>query len=194
MASFDKNKWYQIYANNTKDGAFVGTQLYNNSTTGAIFYTYSGANTTKGDQRWQFYPVDSSSGASNTYIIRSSDSGPEGVLGTKFNATAPEGILCQMIRSNVSDESIYWSVEPWHDGTFYMTNRRNASGWHFAAKKSGGATYMDSNLTAPQDWQRLGFAPVRSIDDGRFSTVKVCLCGLGWVGHFWGIMTNMCMR
>lgn len=182
MANFDSSQWYHLYVNNNKSNAFIGTTLYTaNGTAGAVFY--KPANLTESDQRWQIYAINQT-----FYVLRSKEGGPDAFLGTAFseNETTPGQTRAHMIRGNVSDDSIYWKVTPWGDGTFFLTNKENGTSWHLGRKASDGLAAMDSNITAPQNGQRWSFETIQDIKNDRFSTVNVrCPPGL------WLVVTRL---
>jgi hypothetical protein len=83
-----------------------------------------------------------------------------------------------MVKGNISDESVFWSIEPWGDGTFYMVNEANGTDWHLA--NHNGGIILDSNITVPEGGkppggQRWTLNPIENakIDDERFSSVEV---------------------
>lgn len=169
MANFDSNQWYHLYVNENKNQALVGASLsaQSNGTRGSAFF--QAANLTQPNQRWQFYAVNST-----FYVLRTSKGGPDAFLSTKFeeDESTPGQTQPQMIRGNVSDDSVYWRVSPWGDGTFFLTNKENGTAWHLE-RKPNALLAMDSNITQPQDGQRWLFDTIATINNERFSTVNV---------------------
>ncbi|KAF2477542.1 uncharacterized protein BDR25DRAFT_274753 [Lindgomyces ingoldianus] len=166
MANFDSNQWYQLYVNQNKDSSLLGTNLYKNGESGAVFF-----NTTDTDlpgQRWQIYSVN------DTYVLRNKDGGTNAFLGTKYEPTetTPGQTQALMIKNTISDDAVYWTVTPWGDGTFYLTNGENGTSWHLK-KKANGLLALDSNITAPQNGQRFSFKTIGAINDKKFSSVNV---------------------
>ncbi|ORY11899.1 hypothetical protein BCR34DRAFT_601019 [Clohesyomyces aquaticus] len=167
MANFDSNQWYQLYVNEDPDTSLYGSNLYDkNLTTGTVFF--NSTHTDKPGYRWQIYSID------NTYVLRNQDGGPQGFLGTKYDAKEPTPgqTRGQMVRGNVSDASVYWTISPWGDGTFYLTNDQNGTEWHLLRKGNAGIA-MSSNITEPQDGQRFSFKTITAINDQKMSTVNL---------------------
>ena len=77
-----------------------------------------------------------------------------------------------MRNSTLSDDSMFWNISPWGDGTFFFTNAANGTAWHLDVKPNS-IMVMSSNITAPQDRQRFTFNQLRIIDDESFSSVVV---------------------
>jgi hypothetical protein len=167
MANFDSNQWYQLYVNQNDDNALYGTNLFDKGLTGAVYF--NATDTDRPGYRWQIYSMPN-----DTYVIRNSDAGANGFLGTKFapNEDTPGQTQGQMIRGNISDASIFWSIEPWGDGTFFLTNAANTTKWHLL-RKGNGRIAMSSNITAPQNGQRFSFKTITAINDKKLSTVNV---------------------
>ncbi|KAF1961903.1 hypothetical protein CC80DRAFT_436314 [Byssothecium circinans] len=166
MANFNPNRWYHVFPNQDPKTGLVGTSLFKDKVAGSVFY--SGANVTRREQQWQFYPIDS-----EYYVLRTSEGGPEGFLGATISAneTSPGHTRARMTRGNVLDDSVYWKIEPWKDGTFFMWNKRNESSWHLG--KNASTVFMDSNITAPRNGQRLSFSAIKEINAKQFSTVNL---------------------
>ncbi|KAK0115561.1 hypothetical protein ONS95_000163 [Cadophora gregata] len=167
MANFASDHWQQIYIGDSADGgqSASGTSLYNNSLTGAIFFTET--NTTKAQQLWQLYPFNST-----YYVLRSKDSGPLGYLTVKFQANedTPGKTVPLMTNASIADSSMFWQIQPWGDGTFFMTNAANGTAWHLE-KKRNSLMAMSSNITAPQDGQRFSFKQLGQIQNTNYATV-----------------------
>ncbi|KAF2686253.1 hypothetical protein K458DRAFT_209728 [Lentithecium fluviatile CBS 122367] len=62
------------------------------------------------------------------------------------------------------------NVDPWGDGSFYLTNYENGSDWHLAERDT--ATVMDSNVTEPQPGQKFPWATISAIDDEAYYMVN----------------------
>lgn len=169
MANFETNQWYQLSVAASDEMSLLGTSIYNTTTwTGASFFNYT--NTNASSYRWQIFPINSS-----TYALRSGDSGPKSFLGTAWakSETYPGATRSLIVQNNVSDESVYWNIKPWGDGTFYMTNAANGSSWHLGWHN--GLAILDSNITEPQPGQSWSFKPIKNatIDDSAYSSVNV---------------------
>jgi hypothetical protein len=170
MANFNSSFWYQIYVNENKDNSLWGTNLYNDGRSGAVYF-----NTTQTDRainRWQLYPVNST-----TYVLRTQEGGPNAFLATAFvrDEATPGQTRAVMVNGTLSDDSVYWTISPWGDGTFYMTNGANGTAWHMK-KKGDGLVSMDSNITEIQPGQRWSFTAAQNDEiknQPRFSTVNV---------------------
>jgi hypothetical protein len=136
MALFDPNQWYHIYVNQDDKFALKGTSLYKQSMYGATYFEK--ADLDKPWQRWQMYNVENTT----DYVMRTKDSGPDGFFSTQFSSASDlEGqIYGTLIRGNISDGSVYWQWTSWTDGTFYLTNKRNDTGWHLSERNT--ATVM----------------------------------------------------
>ncbi|OAL48309.1 hypothetical protein IQ07DRAFT_96181 [Pyrenochaeta sp. DS3sAY3a] len=76
-------------------------------------------------------------------------------------------------RGDIADASAYWSISPWGDGTWFMTNAANGTGYHLNREDGNGTLSIDPNITAPQNGQRWGFKEITEINDSRFSTVNL---------------------
>lgn len=77
-----------------------------------------------------------------------------------------------MRNSTLSDDSMFWNIILWGDGTFFFTNAASGTAWHLDVKPNS-IMVMSSNITAPQDRQRFTFNQLRIIDDESFSSVVV---------------------
>lgn len=169
---FDKNQWYQLYVNEDKTQALMGTSLFNKGgTTGAVFFNTT--NTATNVQRWQIYPVTVND--ATAYTFRCKDGGPNAFMGTAYvEAEATDGkTRPQMLRGDIVSNNVYWSIGSWGDGTWFLTNAAN--GTDFQLNRNGnGLLAMSSNITAPQNGQRWGFTTIDKIDDEKYSNVNVC--------------------
>jgi hypothetical protein len=173
MAKFDRNQWYHIYFDGKTTQALMGSQLYNQTTqSGTVFFqTFKKKEPA---HQWQFYPVEDS----KYYLLRTKASGKDGFLGTKFspNEETPGHTVPRMIRGNVSDDSIYWNVGTFPDGTFFLSNKLNKTTYHLT-RKGNSLAAMTSNTSASLDLpgQHFSFDAISAIDNQRFSTVSVSL-------------------
>lgn len=73
----------------------------------------------------------------------------------------------------IADDSMFWSISPWGDGTFYLANAANGTDWHLQVR-SNSLLSMSSNITVPQSGQRFSFneqAPI--VNEPGFSTVAL---------------------
>jgi hypothetical protein len=79
------------------------------------------------------------------------------------------------------DASLYWSILPWGDGSFWMENMQNGSAWHLE-KETTGLMQMSSNITKPQVGQSFIFKPLGKISQKAYGTLTVCCfsCSRGW--------------
>ncbi|KAF2653231.1 hypothetical protein K491DRAFT_680723 [Lophiostoma macrostomum CBS 122681] len=173
MANFDKNQWHQLYTNQSDVMSLLGTNLYQDGKTGSVFF-----NTTDTDDpryRWQIFSINST-----TYVIRNQDGGGTALLGTAYAPTEDyDGhTRGQMVKGNISDESVYWTITPWNDGTYYMVNEANGTNWHLG--NHNGIIILDSNITKAPDGtapgeQRWTLHPIENatINDSRFSSVEL---------------------
>lgn len=172
MANFDPNQWYHIYYNQNKNTSMIGTQLFNRTTqAGATFFKIF--NETQPAFQWQFYPLDN-----DFYALRTKASGADGFLGTKFseNEDTPGKTVPYMVRSNVSDDSAYWKIGPWKDGTFFLFNKANKTSYHLT-RKGDSLAAMTSNISDsdPLPGQHFSFEKISAINDEQYSTVSVSL-------------------
>lgn len=74
----------------------------------------------------------------------------------------------------VEDLSIYWSIKPWGDGSYWLENLGNGSAYHLE-KWPTGLMSMSSNITKPQSGQSFVFATLGKINNNAYSTLTVCL-------------------
>ncbi|KAH7319390.1 hypothetical protein BKA65DRAFT_556812 [Rhexocercosporidium sp. MPI-PUGE-AT-0058] len=169
MANLASDHWHQIYIGNSEGGgqSLAGTSLYNNSLSGAVFF--SETNTTSNtEQLWQIYPFNST-----YYVLRTKSSGPRGYLTVALSPeeNTPGRTVPRMANASLADDSMFWQIEPWGDGTFFFTNAANGSAWHLQLKPNS-LMAMSSNITAPpRDGQRFSFKQLGAIQNSNFSTV-----------------------
>lgn len=171
MANFDIDKWYQLYLNQDNDYAFAGTELDRaNGTEGAVFYRPS--NTSAGRQWWQLYAMDDT-----YYVLRTRAGGPDAFLGARYASEekTPGQTRAYMIQGNMSDDSVFWKISPWGDGTFYMTNKQNGTDWNLGRTRNGQnvTVVLDSNKTDTPAMQRFSFQALNNIAAKGYSTVRV---------------------
>jgi hypothetical protein len=172
MANFDSNHWQQINispnSENTGQGQSMdGSVLYTKQGTGSVFFTDT--NTTAAEQLWQIFAFNSS-----YYVLRTQGSGPEGYMNTGLGSggLTPGNTVPLMANYLISDDSMFWKISPWGDGTFFFTNAANGTAWNLAIKPNS-LMVMTSNISAPQDAQRFSFTQQGTIDDVRYSSVLV---------------------
>lgn len=79
-----------------------------------------------------------------------------------------------MANYNVTDDSMFWQVEPWGDGTYHFSNLANGSDWRLNVLDTG-LMAMDSNITSAQSGEHFTFTSLSTIGDSRYSTVNVSL-------------------
>lgn len=137
MANLDSNQWYHVYSHANNKWAMMGTALYDNhGTNGTTFF--QPANITKAWQQWQFSSV-----GSGYYVLRTRDSGWNGFLVTKHSPDTTKTrtqTLATMVRGDLADDSVYWKVGLWDDGTYYLTNKANGTELHL--EDTDGASTM----------------------------------------------------
>lgn len=175
MANFEINRWYQLYLDQNNDHAIAGTELNRtNGTEGAVFYRPT--NTSAGQQWWQIYSIDDT-----YYVLRTRAGGPDGFLGARYEPTerTPGRTRAYMAQGNTSDDSVFWKISPWGDGTFYMTNKQNGTEWNLGQAMVGNdvTVVLDSNKTGTPGTQRFSFRALNKIGTDNFSTVTVRIGG-----------------
>lgn len=168
MANFNSNQWYQLNVKAFTTLSMDGSTLYDHGT-GSVFF--QNTNTTLPGQQWQIYAFSSS-----TYVLRTKESGHDGYLGVAvtYNGTTAGNTVPEMRNHTLSDNSMFWQITPWGDGTFFFTNSANGTAWHLDVLLSA-LMAMSSNITAPQDGQRYSFTTLGAINDQAFSTVDTPL-------------------
>ena len=57
-----------------------------------------------------------------------------------------------------------WTIRPWQDGIFLLTNAANGTSWHMNLNAND-LTSMDSNITAPQSDQSFAFNQLDAVND-----------------------------
>jgi hypothetical protein len=169
MANFDTSSWYQITRESGDVQSMDGTPLFNAGLNGTVFFHITNTNST--EQQWQIFPYNSS-----YYVLRTHASGENGYLGAAYsvNETTPGQTVPVLRNVSVSDSSMLWSIQPFNDGTFFMTNAANGSDWHLNVK-SNSLMAMSSNLTAPQAGQHFEFTKLKEINNPKFSSISVCI-------------------
>jgi hypothetical protein len=172
MENFDSNHWQQINispnSENTGQGQSMdGSVLYTKQGTGSVFFTDT--NTTAAEQLWQIFAFNSS-----YYVLRTQGSGPEGYMNTGVGSggSTPGNTVPLTANYLILDDSMFWKISPWGDGTFFFTNAANGTAWNLAIKPNS-LMVMTSNISAPQDAQRFSFTQQGTIDDVRYSSVLV---------------------
>ncbi|KAF2126043.1 hypothetical protein P153DRAFT_323007 [Dothidotthia symphoricarpi CBS 119687] len=167
----DTNQWYYLYVNNNKDSAMLGSPLYSeDGTRGAVFF--NATDTSADNMRWQIFPVSVNS--SVVYTFRSKRGGSNAFIGTAFNSAEDTEGNTQpgMVRGDVADTSVYWTFGAWGDGTWWLSNAQNGTGYHMTRKPST-LMAMDPNITAPQNGQRWGLSPIAKINDPAYSSINL---------------------
>ncbi|KAF2015493.1 hypothetical protein BU24DRAFT_450195 [Aaosphaeria arxii CBS 175.79] len=167
MANLNSNTWYHVFPNQNEKQAMVGSSLYRDGQYGTVFFKE--ANLTQPMFKWQMFGINAT-----TYVIRSQDGRDNAFLGTKYEPKekAPGGTQALMVRDNLTDSSIYWTIEPWGDGTFKMYNGANWTSWNLE-KQGNGAAVLTSNTTVDRGGQRFSFNSIEPINQSRFSTTNL---------------------
>lgn len=170
--NLDQNAWYQVNVTRFRGLSLRGTSLSNDGNTGAVFY--ENTNTSTVGQSWQFYPYNSS-----VYLLRCRNGGPNaylavavGVESTGSSAVTTGNTVPIMANYNVTDDSMFWRVDPWGDGTYYFSNLANGTDWRLNVLGTG-LMAMDSNITSAQSGEHFTFTSLSTIGDSRYSTVNV---------------------
>ena len=170
--NLDENAWYQVNVTRFTGLSFLGTSLYNEGNTGAVFF--QNTNTSSRGQSWQFYPYNSS-----VYLLRCKDGGPNAYLAVAAagkdstdSSTVTGNTVPVMANYNVTDDSMFWQVAPWGDGTYHFSNLANGSDWRLNVLGTG-LMAMDSNITSAQSGEHFTFNSLSTIGDSRYSTVNV---------------------
>ena len=167
MANLDSNQWYKVYLNENDNRSLWGTNLFKNGKTGAVYMNDTAPS--QFTDRWQIYPINSS-----TSVLRTKQGGKDAFLGALYSPdeATPGHTHADMVRGNISDDSVFWAITPWGDGTFYMTNAANGTAWHLGVNDAG-LIIMDSNIQGTPNRQRWSFDTIAEINDNAFSTVSV---------------------
>ena len=172
MANFNSNTWYHIYFNEDNTTALMGSSLFNHTLQAGttFFQSYNYSNPDPAHQ-WQLNKVSSDP---EFYVMRTKASGPDGFFATRIKAEEDTqgNMVPRMIRGNVSDDSVYWLVSPWGDGSSFLSNKANKTDWHLTRKDNSLAA-MTSNITGDKPGQHFLFEKISAIDDEQFSTVNV---------------------
>lgn len=170
--NLDDNAWYQVNVTRFTGLSLRGTSLYNDGNTGAVFY--QNTNTSIPGQSWQFYPYNSS-----VYLLRCRNGGPDAYLAVAVgksdssDSSSVTGNTVPILANyNVTDDSMFWQVGPWGDGTYYFSNLANGSDWRLNVL-SNALMAMDSNITSAQPGEHFTFTSLSTIGDSRYSTVNV---------------------
>lgn len=183
MANFDSKQWYQITLKQygVDDPLLsLATQNRTNNGTGSVFFQLT--NSTAQNQKWQIW-----SAVNDTYVLRSGNSGPHGYLvptvsnadansnGTSSVNELNNGNTVPFARNyaNITDDGFYWTIGPWGDGSYHLTNAVNGSAWHLDKETGNGAMFMSSNITGNQPGQRFIFNSVGKISNKAFETLHV---------------------
>lgn len=171
--NLDDNAWYQVNVTRFTGLSLRGTSLYNDGNTGAVFY--QNTNTSIPGQSWQFYPYNSS-----VYLLRCKNGGPNAYLavaagtGNSDSSTVTGNTVPILANYNVTDDSMFWQVAPWGDGTYHFSNLANGSDWRLNVLGNA-LMAMDSNITSAQSGEHFTFTSMSTIGDSQYSTVNVRL-------------------
>ncbi|KAJ9667018.1 hypothetical protein H2201_002851 [Coniosporium apollinis] len=177
MANFLSNKWYELTLGNSDPRSMKSSEILyaENWTIGSVYFDT--ANTSSSLQQWQIFPTP---GNASIYVLRSRSIGPEGYLSTAAGTTSDDGenagnTVPVMHKYTILDDSVFWIIDTWGDGTFRMSNLENGTEWHLQKNPWGLGTSMSmsSNVTAPQDGQRFRFRELADINDVAFSTIQI---------------------
>ena len=170
MANFDSNSWHRI---TVADGQYPsycleGSQLFQERDFGAVEMGVTDPEWA--DQYWQIFRYNTT-----LYVLRTMAASDLGYLGVQFNKNeiTPGKTIPVMRNVSVSDDSMFWKIGPWGDGTFWLSNGANGSEWRLAVKVPYPSLAMSSNITAPQNGQRFSFEQLDTIDDVAWSSVIV---------------------
>jgi hypothetical protein len=168
MANFNNNYWYQMVLKSSSALSFASSTVSKGS--GSVFFQVT--NTSRASQKWQVYGT-----ANNTYVFRSLAGGSTGYLTAHGNPVDKSSVnsgntVPTLSDYSIADMSMYWSIKPWGDGSFWMENEVNGSDWHLEKEKTGLMT-MSSNITKPQSRQSFEFKQLEQINDATFSTLQV---------------------
>jgi hypothetical protein len=178
LESLESNRWYELVVAKNTTESLLGTALYNQR--GSVYS--SKCNTSNPAQQWQIYPL-----SSNTCILRTRASGPDGYLATgEKNTDTPTatGNTVPILRSSAgSDSSMIWHINAWNsnDNTFFFTNAANGTGMHLMSLDDG--TFAMSTNTTIQNAQRFSWNALANINDARFSSIDVWLAPIQRVGN-----------
>jgi hypothetical protein len=166
--NIDDNLWYQVII--TSDDVLSLASTNSQSGHGAVFFEIT--NITSPRQQWQIWNAKD-----GTYVLRSQESGPNFYVTTQADKQDTEDNSGSSTPGTTlythADQSMYWTIGPWGDGSFFLTNRANGTNWHLE-KKPNALMAMSSNTTAPQPGQSFLFKALTKIDDQSYSTVQVC--------------------
>jgi hypothetical protein len=173
MSNFDSQKWYQITMKAYDKSNLLSLASDSHNGTGSAYFQIT--NTSSPNQQWQLF-----ASTNNTYVLRSGESTSFGYLTTKKSsddkATVNAGNTVPLVTNyyKLRDDSMYWSILPWGDGSFWMENAQNGSAWHLE-KETNGRMQMSSNITKPQNGQSFIFKPLGKISQKAYGTLTVCL-------------------
>ncbi|KAH7330423.1 hypothetical protein BKA65DRAFT_404736 [Rhexocercosporidium sp. MPI-PUGE-AT-0058] len=170
MANFHPNRWYEINVADSflKDKNLAGGELLSLDRTGGSVFMYPG-DARDAKQQWQMYPFNSTN-----YVLRTRGSGPFGYLAVTYLATEPTPgyTVATTKNASIADNSMFWRIGPWGDGTFWLSNEANGTAWRLEAKANQGLA-MSSNITSLRPGQRFEFQQLGTVDNSSFSTLVV---------------------
>lgn len=169
MANLDPNTWYNLangFVGNNGDSLQSG--FPNPPPTGSTFL--SPLNSTHNAFRWQvIHPRDDNT----VYILRTQEDGANMYMGTGLNKTcSSDGCKTLVQMQPTLDDSCRWTFGPWDDGTYYLSNKANASSWHIDIQDNGSWTWMNSNISIARAGQHWSVSSIAPIDDATYSTVS----------------------
>lgn len=116
MAGLDRAKWYRITSNKS-DSWSLETQAFVHTAVGSVYFQKPNPSTE--NQLWQLY-----ASTNGSYVLRSGEGGPNMFLvtqwNTKFEGDINDGstVPQMMPSSQINDYSMFWSIQPWLDGTY----------------------------------------------------------------------------
>jgi len=168
MANFNRNNWYQVTLKSGDVLSLASSTVGNGA--GSAFFQIT--NTSRPTQQWQLFGSED-----GPYVVRSAEGGPTGYLtarpGSSVKTSVNSGNTVPGLSDyTVADKSMYWTIKPWGDGSFWMSNQANGTRWHLE-RESNGLGAMSSNITAPQLGQSFVFKSLGKINDAKYSTVQV---------------------
>ena len=113
-------------------------------------------------QQWQIFPISRS-----TVILRTKASGPNGYLAAARN----KSMTPYMLNRPYADSSMLWTINPWGDGTFYLSSVVYGKACHLGFERPE-LIRMSTNITQPQPGQAFSFVKLKRINNPAYSTVR----------------------
>ncbi|KAH7374342.1 hypothetical protein BKA66DRAFT_572299 [Pyrenochaeta sp. MPI-SDFR-AT-0127] len=165
--SFDSNMWYQILAKRTGKTLLGTAPFSGDKSKGAVIMGTAAASGFS--QRWQIYQINST-----YWSLRTQEAGPDSWLGAIYkSAETTEGnTRPYMARGDIADTSAFWAINPWGDGTWYLSNAANGTNYRMN-DKDGAVLAMSPNITAPQNGQRWHFKEITAINNEKYSSINL---------------------